>query len=124
MGNVGNRKICVVKDDPFLRLECVSLLEEAGLPVAGFASPERALAFFDRHAEDICLVVAELSYPNELTGLQLAQQVAAKWPWINVVAVSESRPDSQISENVIVMTKPWLPTELLAHAFRASRGEG
>ncbi|SDR64211.1 Response regulator receiver domain-containing protein [Rhizobiales bacterium GAS113] len=122
MGNVENRTICVVKDDPFLRLESVCLLEEAGFPVAGFASSERALAYVDHHAEEICLVVAELSYPSELTGLQLARRVAAKWPWIKVAAVSDSE-SCQISENVIVMTRPWLPTELLAHAFKASRGE-
>ncbi|SEF04381.1 hypothetical protein SAMN05519104_8076 [Rhizobiales bacterium GAS188] len=81
-GNVENRTICVVKDDPFLRLESVCLLEEAGFPVAGFASPERALAYVGHHAEEICLLVTELSYPSELTGLQLARRVAAKWPWI------------------------------------------
>jgi CheY-like chemotaxis protein len=119
MGNVGSRTVCVVRDDPFLRLESVFLLEEAGIPVAGFASPERALAYVCHNAENICLVVAEFSYPSVVSELQLAERVAASWPWIKVAALSEAGEDRQISTNVTMTARPLLPTELLAHAFRA-----
>ena len=123
MESVGNRTVCVVKDDPFLRLEAVTLLEEAGIPVADFAIPERALAYVDRHAESVCLVVAELRFPSSGTGLWLARRVISTWPWITVAVtgVPEAVADTEIPKGAIVTTRCWLPTDLLAHAFRACK---
>jgi DNA-binding NtrC family response regulator len=121
--NVGKRTVCLVKDDPFLRLEALVVLEEAGIPVAGFAAPERALAYLANHADEVCLLVAEVRFPSRLSEVELARQVAAKWPWIKVAvtAAPEAIAEAQIPAGAIVTTRSLLPTDLLAHAFQASR---
>jgi two-component system, response regulator PdtaR len=76
VANVGERVICVVKDDPFLRLEALCLLEEAGFPVAGFAMAERALAYVERHAEKISLLGIEIRFPSRMSSTGLAREVS------------------------------------------------
>jgi hypothetical protein len=97
------------------------VLEEAGIPVAGFATPEPALAYLAHHADEVCLMVAEVRFPSSLTGVELARQVAAKWPWIRVAVTGapEAVAQGQMPEGAIVTTRAWLPTDLLAHAFQA-----
>ena len=121
MGEAGTT-ICIVKDDPFLRVEAVLLLEEAGLSIVSFADAESAMAHLARSAEQISLLVIEIRFPGRMTGLELARRVARRWPQINValMALSEPVAKADIPESITVAKRPWLPTDLLVHAHRAN----
>jgi two-component system, response regulator PdtaR len=115
------QKVCVVEDDPFLRIDAVSLLEDAGLPVEQFATADQAIAYLEANAHRVVFIFTDVRMPGSLDGVSLARMIDKRWPWIKVVVTSAatSAASSQLPANSTFMRKPWRPGELLAHAVAA-----
>lgn len=116
-------QVCVVEDNPFLRIEAWLLFEEAGFDVAQFASEDLALANIERRAADVIMVFADIRLPSRLDGLELVQRVSHSWPWIKLVVTSgaEWLVEGKLPPNATYLPKPWLPAEVLAHALHAEQ---
>ena len=112
------RTICVVEDNAIVRLDAVVLLEEAGFDVVDFASADKAFPYLAEHAADVAMVFTDVRLPGQLDGIALAQRAAASWPWMKLVVTSgtNSAALKQMPPTATFLTKPWLPTELLARA--------
>jgi DNA-binding response OmpR family regulator len=113
--------ICVVEDDPLIRLDALTLLEEAGFQVAEFDTVDKALAYVDRHAPEILTIFTDVRTPGMFDGVALAQIVAISWPWVQVLVTSGSRTRiDALPQAAAFMPKPWRPSEVLARILSVS----
>ncbi|WP_040408373.1 response regulator [Aureimonas ureilytica] len=77
----------VAEDEPLLRMEAVDLLEDAGFTVLEAANTTQAL----RHLADtdtIELLYTDIEMPGPIDGIDLANEVAARWPQVRIVVCS------------------------------------
>ncbi len=85
----------VAEDEPLLRMEAVDLLEDAGFTVLEAANTTQAL----RHLADvetIELLYTDIEMPGPIDGIDLACEVAARWPQVRIVVCSgRVRPDER-----------------------------
>ena len=80
MGSVGNQTVCVIEDEPLVRMDAVLLLEQAGFEVKEFAAVEKAIAFLETKAPAVVLVFTDIHTPGRLDGVALAQVASDRWP--------------------------------------------
>jgi two-component system, response regulator PdtaR len=125
-GNSSMKMVCILEDDLILRLEAASLLQEAGLDAVEFASADLVLAFLEKNHEHVCMLFADIRLPSRLSGLDLVQEVARRWPAIRLVLTSGVEPPSEqdIPISAVFMSKPWQPSSVLAHALLAEGAIG
>jgi len=114
-------KVCIVEDDPFLRLDAAELLEEAGFAVEQFTTADRALAYLQKHAAAVMMVFTDVRTPGTFDGLTLARTAAQHWPWIRLLITSGTIgvSDEGMPPRSTFLRKPWRPADLLAHAIAA-----
>ena len=106
----GTERILFVDDEEMIVEMNVTMLERLGYQVVGKSESSAALAYYNAHADEIDLVITDMTMPG-MTGLVLAEKVKEKKPDMPVilctgfsVAVSENRrPDSAID---ILLMKP------------------
>ena len=111
---MAGKKIMVVEDDPILRGDAVTLLEEAGLSVVQMDNADDALAFIYDQPADVAAVFADINMPGHLSGLHLAETVARHWPSIPIVLSSgRVRPSETLPASVRFLPKPWHPLDVL-----------
>jgi CheY-like chemotaxis protein len=79
------KKILVVDDDPVIGKSFDRVLSGKGYAVINAASGEAALAKLA--AEDYDLVVTDIKMPG-MSGLEVAESVRAKQPWMPVVIIT------------------------------------
>ena len=104
----------VAEDEPILRLETVDLLEEAGFAVLDAADAVQALRHLEQNP-DVCLLFTDVQMPpGRMTGLDLAREVAERWPQIAIVICSGvAQPDpTTLPSTVRFIAKPFLPSHV------------
>ena len=115
------KKVCVVEDDPLIRLDAVMLLEEAGFQVVEFATVDEALAFIGQHAPDVLTIFTDVRTPGTFDGVTFAQIVAISWPWVKILVTSGTKTRTEdLPETATFMPKPWRPSEVLARVMSVS----
>lgn len=97
----------VAEDEPLLRMEAVDLLEDAGFTVLEAANTTQAL----RHLADtetIELLYTDIEMPGPIDGIDLAREVAARWPQVSIVVCSgRVQPDvSDLPRQARFLPKP------------------
>ena len=110
-----NRCVLVVEDEPIIRMDTVSMLEEAGLTVVEFDSADEALGFTQRRGHEIAAIFTDINLRGKLSGIDLASIVTGTNPGIKVVVTSggfDVRP-RRLPEAVQFLKKPWQPEELI-----------
>ena len=88
-------------------MEAVDLLEDAGFTVLEAANTTQAL----RHLADtdtIELLYTDIEMPGPIDGIDLANEVAARWPQVRIVVCSgRVRPDeSRLPRQARFVSKP------------------
>jgi CheY-like chemotaxis protein len=125
MGSVENQTVCVVEDEPLVRMDAVLLLEEAGFEVKEFAAVEKAIAYLETKAPAVIFVFTDVHTSGRLDGVALAQVANERWPWIKILitsgTVSVAEIEHRIPSGSTFLRKPWHPIEVLAQATMALR---
>ncbi len=106
--------VVIVEDDPLVRFDAVTMLEEAGLDVVEFETADDALSYVYEQSDHVAGVFTDLRVDGVADGLELAETVARQWPHIAVVLTSgktDPRPD--LMPSVTFLPKPWLPLNVL-----------
>lgn len=114
--------VMVVEDDPVLRMEAATMLEEAGFKVADFETAEAAARFVRENPRDVGAIFTDVNTPGSVDGIELASMVSSRWPNISVLVTSgnySSKPDG-LPPKVRFIPKPWLPLDLLVAIQQAS----
>ena len=79
--------VLVVEDELLLRMNAVSLLEEAGFAVLEAGSADEAIALLEG-GRDIGIVFTDINMPGSMDGLRLAHAIRNRWPPIELVLTS------------------------------------
>jgi signal transduction histidine kinase/CheY-like chemotaxis protein len=79
--------VLLVEDEPGVRRVVRAMLQQYGYDVLDAATPAEACAIFDRHADDIELLVTDVVMP-EMNGPALAQRLVTIRPALRVLFIS------------------------------------
>ena len=103
MTNASDATILVVEDEPFVRVNAVEIIEEAGwnaLEASNSAEALRVLA----GAESVEVLFTDINMPGEMDGLGLAERVHRTHPHIELVVTS----GKQALSNSSLPTRLWV----------------
>jgi DNA-binding NtrC family response regulator len=79
--------ILIVEDEAFLRELATDLFEDAGYRVFSANNADGAARFLREH-DKVNVLFTDVSMPGSMSGTDLAQYVAKRWPKIGIVIVS------------------------------------
>lgn len=107
--------ILIVEDDPLLRADTMTTLEDAGLHVVERADADEALGFLLENSTDIAAVFTDINMPGHSDGVHLAEVISRHWPHIGVVVTSGAeRPARDLPPRVHFIPKPWRLEQIVA----------
>jgi CheY-like chemotaxis protein len=79
--------VLVVEDEPLIRMNAVTTIENAGIGVLQAASADEAIAILEA-CPDVRVVFTDVQMPGSMDGLKLAHFVRDRWPPIMIIATS------------------------------------
>lgn len=85
--------VLVVKDEPLIRMDLASMIEDAGIDVIEACNADDAIAILEVR-KDITILFTDIEMPGSMDGLKLAFAVRNRWPPISIIIASgRIRPD-------------------------------
>jgi PAS domain S-box-containing protein len=117
----GKERILVVEDEPQVRASVVQQLQSLGYIVSEGADGAAGLAACEAASEPFDLLLTDVMMPGELSGSELADQVAGRWP-TTVAFMSGYTDDAIVKDGVLdpdvhLLMKPFRKSDL-AHFIR------
>ena len=107
--------ILIVEDDPMLRADTMSTLEDAGMQVVERADADEALGFLLENSTDIAAVFTDINMPGHSDGVHLAEMISRHWPHIGVLVTSGyARPSRDLPARAHFIPKPWRVEQIVA----------
>lgn len=79
--------LLIVEDEAFIRMVAVDALEEGGFSIIEAGDAREALDILERSPE-IALIFTDINMPGDIDGLDLAEEVARRWPRIGIIVTS------------------------------------
>jgi CheY-like chemotaxis protein len=79
--------LLIVEDEMFIRMIAADALEDRGFSIIEATDAREALDILERSPE-IALIFTDINMPGELDGLDLAAEVAKRWPHIEIIVTS------------------------------------
>jgi CheY-like chemotaxis protein len=110
-----NALIVVVDDDVFERMGASGMFADAGYRVLEAQDADEALRFFEANA-DVRLLFTDVSMPGSMSGSDLAQQVAERWPKVGIIVTSGRPRPIQLPVSMLFHDKPYVPAAVLRQA--------
>jgi CheY-like chemotaxis protein len=106
--------ILIAEDEELLRLLAAEMLEDHGYRVLEADDAESALKILAEQP-DVCLLFTDIEMPGRLNGIDLAQQVHARWPKVMLIVTSGRRAPAPhtLPEDGRFLAKPYRADELL-----------
>jgi len=106
--------VLVVEDEFLVRMNAVSLLEEAGFGVLEASNADAAIALLESR-KDIRIVFTDINMPGSMDGLRLAHAIRNRWPPIELVLTSGRMGvrNEDMPERGRFLSKPYDPSELV-----------
>jgi CheY-like chemotaxis protein len=71
--------VLVVEDEPFVRMDAVDIVEEAGFIAAEATNADEAMRILETNP-DIRIVFTDIDMPGSMDGIKLAFAVCDRWP--------------------------------------------
>ena len=106
--------ILVVEDEMLIRIWAADLLEDNGFSVLEAKDADAALIVLESRP-DVKLLFTDVQMPGSLNGMELAQEVHARWPHVLLVITSgRERPSrAEIPDDGRFVPKPYNAEQLL-----------
>jgi len=79
--------VLVVEDEPILRMNAVTIVEDAGFEAIEASNADEAVAILESR-NDIRIVFTDIDMPGSMDGLKLAAAVRGRWPPIELILTS------------------------------------
>ncbi len=113
----GGYSMLVVDDELTVRQYIVRILRETGYTVVEAEDALHAIAVLEQPGQTIKLIVCDLVMPG-MSGLDLAQHVARRWPGTRMLFVSGYPREALVNHGIYhpkitLLAKPFLPSRLL-----------
>ncbi len=130
----GHETILVVEDEDIVRGLVVQILQRHGYTVLQAASGVAALEIWQRHRDQIDLLLTDLVMPAGTSGCELADRLRRDRPELEVIYTSGYGPElaghqEELVEGLDFLQKPYHPTKLaqtvrnrLDHRLTGTRG--
>jgi two-component system cell cycle sensor histidine kinase/response regulator CckA len=114
----GGETVLIVEDDDALRTVACRALQQCGYEVLVACDGAEALAQCSRHEGGLHLVVTDMVMP-EMSGVELAESIALRYPEVKVLLMSGYTRDETArrgiaSERYAFLEKPFTPARLAA----------
>jgi CheY-like chemotaxis protein len=124
----GNETILLVEDEVALRELARAVLEQYDYRVLEAGSGVQALKVWEKHKDEIEMLLTDMVMPEGMTGRDLAERLQAEKPGIKVLYSSGYSPDVvggyfKLPENSFFLPKPYHPPKL-AQAVRECLDSG
>ncbi|MBK5351126.1 response regulator [Pseudomonas sp. TH41] len=112
---VPGRLILVVEDDPLILEFLCEILQEEGFVVEPQISADAASIYLQQHAQDVSLLLTDITMPGKLNGADLANQFGDRWPDKPIMIMSgyETPESAGVRHSVSFIKKPWALGQLL-----------
>jgi CheY-like chemotaxis protein len=111
--------VLVVEDEMFIRMIAVDTLEDRGYGILEAGDAREALAVLEQ-TPGIALIFTDVNMPGDIDGLDLATEVAKRWPHIEIIVTSGAlRLDDVDSLICPPILSAWSKNSL--HAITASK---
>jgi CheY-like chemotaxis protein len=110
-----NALIVVVEDDVFERMGASSMFLDAGYRVLEAENADEALQFFETNV-DIRLLFTDVSMPGLMSGSDLANHVAERWPEVGIIVASGRPRPHKLPLSMLFHAKPYEPVAVLRQA--------
>jgi CheY-like chemotaxis protein len=122
MTGTGRPVVLVVEDEPILRMMAADMVEEAGFEAVEAADAGQAIGILEKRT-DIRIVFTDIDMPRGLDGIRLAALIRDRWPPIEIILTSGSKPPAQneIPERGMFFAKPFRPELVVAEMHRLAR---
>lgn len=107
--------ILVVEDDPLILEFLCEILQEEGFVVEPQSSADAAAGYLEQHADQVALLLTDITMPGKLNGADLANQFGDRWPDKPIMIMSgfETPETSGVRHAVSFIKKPWALGQLL-----------
>jgi CheY-like chemotaxis protein len=69
-------------------MDARAILEDAGYRCHEADDGDAAIELLSAKAEQIMLLFSDVEMPGSIDGFELAREVSARWPWIDIVITS------------------------------------
>ena len=117
------RTVLVVEDEPELLGLIARVLGEAGFAVLGASGGDEAVAIAASHPGTLHLLLTDIVMPGD-DGFTVARRVSELRPGMPVAYMSGYTDDVHAAEgDTLLLRKPFMPADLLAHVRRALGSE-
>ncbi|HEX2554961.1 MAG TPA: response regulator [Microvirga sp.] len=105
------QSVLVVEDDPAVRQVAVSTLKSLGFRVKEAVTGDEAATLLQLDS-GFRLVLSDVRMPGELTGIELARMVKAKWPSVQVLLTTGYVDGEAPLGDLDLLYKPYRATDL------------
>ena len=130
--SLGDETILVVEDEPALRELVVNVLELCGYRILQACTGIEALIVWEKHKQEIDLLLTDMVMPGGISGRQLAERLQAQDPDLKVIYTSGYSPgmagkDITLLEGFNFLAKPYPPSRLanvVRECLDGKRGSG
>lgn len=106
--------VLIVEDEMFIRMVAVDALEETGFSIVEAGDAHEALEVLER-TPGIALIFTDINMPGSLDGMDLAAEVARRWPHIEIIVTSGgvSLNSADIPDAGTFLPKPYATQNLI-----------
>lgn len=107
--------ILVVEDDPLILEFLCEILQEEGFVVEPQVSADAAAGYLEQHADNVIMLLTDITMPGKLNGADLANLFGDRWPEKPIMIMSgfETPETSGVRHEVSFIKKPWALGQLL-----------
>jgi CheY-like chemotaxis protein len=113
--------VLVVEDEPILRLDAISMVEEAGFEAVEALSSADAISILEERL-DIRIVYMDLDMPRTRKGIEIAAAIRRRWPPIEIILTAAyfTRESVELPDRAEFYSKPINHAEVIAAMRRLS----
>jgi nitrogen-specific signal transduction histidine kinase/HAMP domain-containing protein/ActR/RegA family two-component response regulator len=113
----GVETILIVEDEPILREMAREILQNYGYKILEASSGREAFDVWNRHTDEIHLLLTDMVMPEGISGIQLAERLLADRPDLKIIFTSgytsnEVSPEFMARSHARFLQKPYAHTDL------------
>lgn len=114
MTDTPQQPLLIVEDEMFIRMIAADALEDRGFSIVEAGDAREALEILERSPE-IALIFTDINMPGDLDGLDLAEEVAKRWPHIEIIVTSGGvrLGSADIPDSGMFLPKPYATDQLV-----------
>jgi DNA-binding NtrC family response regulator len=107
--------ILVVEDDPLILEFLCEILQDEGFTVQPQTSADAAAQYLEQHADEVKLLLTDITMPGKRNGADLANEFGDRWPDKPIMIMSgfETPQSAGVRHEVSFIKKPWALGQLL-----------